>query len=111
MDSSRSVFPPHIQPPIAHVPKAIREAVSPDAPIRIVSMVLITPFRSGRRFLDIALVGTEYIASVVSSSMSPCEHAPVNEIHGQRGQQRKQRHHERDPTDNSGVVVAVGAVA
>src|SRR4249919_1655154 len=39
-DSSRSVFPPHIQPPIAHVPKAMREAIRPDAPISIVSMVL-----------------------------------------------------------------------
>src|SRR5258708_6296646 len=38
IDSSRSDLPPHIQPPIAHVPRAIREAVSPDVPIAMVSM-------------------------------------------------------------------------
>src|SRR4030081_1611049 len=43
IDSSRSEFPPHIQPPIAHVPSAMREAQSPDVPISIVSMVLILP--------------------------------------------------------------------
>ena len=39
-DSSRSVFPPHIQPPMAHVPKAMREAIRPDVPIPIVSIVV-----------------------------------------------------------------------
>ncbi len=37
-DSSRSVFPPHIHPPMAHVPRAMRDAVIPDVPIRMVSM-------------------------------------------------------------------------
>jgi hypothetical protein len=44
-DSSTSLFPPHIQPPIAHVPSAMRDAVRPDAPISMVSMVVIVNLR------------------------------------------------------------------
>src|SRR5258708_19257181 len=39
-ESSRSEVPPHIQPPIAHVPKAIREAIRPDVPIPILSIAV-----------------------------------------------------------------------
>src|ERR1700756_3032575 len=39
IDSSWSEFPPHIQPPIAQVPSAMREATIPDVPISIVSIL------------------------------------------------------------------------
>lgn len=50
-------------------------------------------------------------ALALTSSRDPYAHAPDDELRPQRGQQRKQRHHERDPTDNSGVVIGLWAVA
>ena len=39
----RSVFPPHIQPPMAQVPRPMREALSPEVPIFIVSTLSSFP--------------------------------------------------------------------
>src|ERR1700752_4375637 len=78
IDSSRSEFPPHIQPPIAHVPRAMREATGPDGPIAMVSIVPAVRDSAPRRSFpseDGALLLFEEISNAMKTLLDvrgPC---------------------------------------